>query len=58
EYYFSEQNLANDFYLRKHMDADGWVELALVSKFNRVRLICDEVQTIASALADSVDVEL
>lgn len=57
EYYFSERNLQHDFFLRKHMNPEGWVDLSVVARFNRVRAICSDIAAIASALEASVHVE-
>lgn len=37
EYYFSEDNLVKDLFLRKKMDKQGWVKLELVLSFNKVK---------------------
>ena len=37
EYYFSTENLCRDMYLRGMMDHDGYVKLAEICKFNRIR---------------------
>jgi len=44
EYYFSADNLAGDFYLRRQMDEDGWVLVSLIASFPKVKQIlsCDE----------------
>lgn len=36
EYYFSEENLIRDEYLRKQMDHDGWVALSVIANFKRI----------------------
>jgi len=36
EYYFSEENLRRDLYLRRLMDGEGFVGLGEIIKFNRV----------------------
>ena len=36
EYYFSEENLIRDEYLRKQMDHDGWVALNVIANFKRI----------------------
>lgn len=36
EYYFSPANLARDRFLSQQMDAQGWVPLATVARFNRI----------------------
>ena len=37
EYYFSQENVSHDTYLRSLMDHDGYVSIAEIAKFNRVR---------------------
>ncbi|KII72430.1 La-related protein 1 [Thelohanellus kitauei] len=37
EYYFSQQNLQNDYYMRSQMDQDGWVDLGLIYNFKRIQ---------------------
>ncbi|KAH7315538.1 hypothetical protein KP509_21G054000 [Ceratopteris richardii] len=37
DYYFSVENLCKDVYLRKHMDAEGFVPVSLIAQFNKVR---------------------
>lgn len=37
EYYFSVQNLAMDFFLRQQMDHNGWVDIATIASFNRIK---------------------
>ena len=37
EYYFSDDNLARDFFLRRKMTADGWIPIVLIATFNRVK---------------------
>ncbi|KAI8105759.1 hypothetical protein M9434_000341 [Picochlorum sp. BPE23] len=58
DYYFSPQNLAKDLFLRSKMDAHGWVELAIIAAFNRVRMLTPDLTIIYSALSSSSVVEL
>ncbi|KAL8612458.1 hypothetical protein ACOMHN_058586 [Nucella lapillus] len=60
EYYFSEQNLVRALNLRKNMDSDGWVVIAVISPFRRMlNLVSDKPefnlhrQTIALAAQKS-----
>jgi la-related protein 1 len=48
EYYFSEENLRKDLYLREQLDQGGWAELALVCGFKRLAslLLCTNDQAI------------
>lgn len=59
EYYFGTENLCRDVYLRGKMArAGGWVPLAAVMAFNRVRPLCPSAAFFAEALGDSALVEL
>ena len=53
EYYFSNQNLVRDSYLRCLMDEDGWVPLVLLSTFPKVAREGLELRKVVSALAQS-----
>merc|ERR1719271_776690 len=48
EYYFSEENLRKDTYLRDQLDAGGWAQLELVCGFKRhaCLLLCTNDQAI------------
>ncbi|WOL16792.1 la-related protein 1C isoform X1 [Canna indica] len=37
EFYFSEENLCRDVYLRKNMNKQGWVPISEIANFNRVQ---------------------
>lgn len=39
EYYFGIQNMVKDLYLRKKMDAEGWIPVSVIVAFNRVKTI-------------------
>ncbi|KAH3667257.1 hypothetical protein OGAPHI_002906 [Ogataea philodendri] len=41
EYYFSVENLLKDIYLRRHMDSDGYVSVAFIGGFSRVKILSD-----------------
>lgn len=53
EFYFSRENLVKDVYLRKHMDANGWISLQLLANFPMVRKLGVVMQDIANVLDDS-----
>ncbi|EMS62741.1 hypothetical protein TRIUR3_31616 [Triticum urartu] len=38
DYYFSDENLCKDIFLRRHMDDRGWVPLSLIAGFNQLTL--------------------
>jgi la-related protein 1 len=61
EYYFSEENLRKDTYLRDQLDAGGWAELVLICGFKRLAslLLCTNDQAILfHSLAKSTFLEL
>jgi len=45
EYYFSNENLIKDFFLRRQMDSDGWIPVELLASFRRVRIHTGSVNT-------------
>lgn len=58
EYYFSIENLCKDLFLRKHMDAEGFVNLPILAKFNRLRAITMDYALIRDVCAMSTLIEL
>ncbi|BFZ24152.1 hypothetical protein BsWGS_27191 [Bradybaena similaris] len=58
EYYFSEDNLVKDLYLRKKMDKQGWVELGLVLSFNKVKELKADYKSLIQAIRGSDKLEL
>eukprot|EP00299_Pterocystis_sp_00344_P011268 c5219_g1_i3.p1 GENE.c5219_g1_i3~~c5219_g1_i3.p1 ORF type:complete len:554 (-),score=78.12 c5219_g1_i3:56-1717(-) len=58
EYYFSINNLCRDFYLRKNMDENGWIDLDLILSFNRIRVLTPYVEVVKDALKNSTEVEI
>ncbi|KAM5192086.1 la-related protein 1B [Mantella aurantiaca] len=58
EYYFSLENLERDFYLRRKMDAKGFLPLSLIAGFRRVQCLTTDVGLICEALKNSTEVEL
>ena len=50
EFYFSQHNLQGDFFLRQKMDAQGWVDIAVVAGFKRVQGITRDVEMVKDAL--------
>ena len=43
DYYFSDANLVKDDYLRSNVDDQGWVPIALIASFPRVRSLTTNV---------------
>ena len=37
EYYFGQTNYQKDDHLKKHEDADGWIELSFINNFHKMR---------------------
>nr|XP_054755408.1 la-related protein 1B-like [Lytechinus pictus] len=58
EYYFSVENLVKDIFLRKKMDAEGYLPVSLIASFHRVKALTSDVGIITTALNDSTEVEL
>jgi len=58
EYYFSEENLLKDIYMRRKMDPNGFLPISFVAGFHRVRLLTQDLKTVIDALNDSEIVEL
>ncbi|KAK8673312.1 hypothetical protein V6N13_111658 [Hibiscus sabdariffa] len=57
-YYFSNENLIKDTYLRQNMDEQGWVPIKLIAGFKKVSLLTDNIQLIKDALQSSAVVEV
>lgn len=58
EYYFSDQNLQNDHYLLSLMDNQGWVPIATIADFKRVKRMSTDIAFIIDALQASSTVEV
>ncbi|KAJ6803311.1 la-related protein 1C isoform X1 [Iris pallida] len=58
EYYFSEENLVKDAYLKQKMDEFGWVDLGLIGNFRKVAALTKDMEMIKSAMAASDVVQL
>ncbi|KAK8694536.1 hypothetical protein V6N13_072085 [Hibiscus sabdariffa] len=58
DYYFSNENLIKDIYLRQNMDDQGWVPLKLIASFRKVSLLTDNIQLIRDVLQSSTVVEV
>ncbi|KAK1325001.1 hypothetical protein QJS10_CPA01g00368 [Acorus calamus] len=58
DYYFSDENLIKDVYLKQHMDGQGWVPISLIAGFNRVKQMTTDIQIILNAVRASTLVEL
>lgn len=58
EYYFSEENLQRDFFLRRKMDEGGFLPISLIASFHRVQALTQDVSLVVEALANSTTVEI
>ncbi|PWA75528.1 RNA-binding protein Lupus La [Artemisia annua] len=58
DYYFSNENLVRDTYLRRNMDEQGWVSASLIAGFKKVSQLTDNVQLILDAMRNSTLVEV
>ncbi|KAG8965387.1 hypothetical protein FRC03_000562 [Tulasnella sp. 419] len=58
EYYFSIQNLAKDVFLRNQMDTEGWIDIATIASFNRVRQLTTDLNVVKETMALSQLVEV
>ncbi|KVI02922.1 la-related protein 1C-like [Cynara cardunculus var. scolymus] len=58
DYYFSNENLVKDTYLRRNMDEQGWVPVNLIAGFKKVSCLTDNVQLILDTMRTSSIVEV
>ncbi|XP_078052677.1 la related protein isoform X3 [Augochlora pura] len=58
EYYFSEENLLRDFFLRRKMDAQGFLPITLIASFHRVQTLTTDVGLVIEAIMESDKLEL
>lgn len=58
EYYFSEENLNRDFYLRRKMDPEGFLPVTLIASFHRVQALTADLSIIITAIQESDKLEL
>ncbi|KAK3231882.1 hypothetical protein Dsin_003763 [Dipteronia sinensis] len=58
DYYFSDANLIKDEYLKSNMDEQGWVPIALIAGFPRVKNLTTNIQLILDSLRTSTVVEV
>ncbi|XP_066999718.2 la-related protein 1B isoform X2 [Anabrus simplex] len=58
EYYFSEENLLRDFFLRRKMDSEGYLPVTLIASFHRVQALSTDVKVVLSAIKDSEVLEV
>ncbi|CAN4123512.1 unnamed protein product [Withania somnifera] len=58
DYYFSNENLIKDTFLRRNMDEHGWVPVTLIASFKKVMELTDNIQLILNAVRSSTVVEV
>ncbi|KAJ7953166.1 la-related protein 1C-like [Quillaja saponaria] len=58
DYYFSNENLIRDTYLRQNMDEQGWVPIKLIAGFKKVMHLTDNIQLILDSVRSSSVVEV
>ncbi|XP_039301988.1 la-related protein 1B [Solenopsis invicta] len=58
EYYFSEENLVKDFFLRRKMNAQGFLPLTLIASFQRVQNLTMDLDLVIEAVLESDRLEL
>jgi len=46
EYYFSDENLQKDFFLRNQMDEEGFVPISVIANFNRLQALTQDTDLI------------
>lgn len=57
EYYFSEENLTGDFFLRRKMDPEGCIPVTLIASFHRVLALTTDVALLINAIKESEKLE-
>lgn len=58
EYYFSEDNLLKDIFLRKNMNKDGWVPVILLMTFRKLKNLTQDRDFVVQTMQSSEFVEL
>lgn len=58
EYYFSEENLMKDFFLRRKMDSEGYLPVTLIASFHRLQALTTDLSMILTAVRTSDKLEL
>ncbi|XP_042038686.1 la-related protein 1B-like [Salvia splendens] len=53
EYYFSDDNLARDVYLKQYMDDNGWVPITFIASFPRIVGLTKDIGLILFTLISS-----
>ncbi|XP_046395007.1 la-related protein 1 isoform X2 [Ischnura elegans] len=58
EYYFSQENLLRDFFMRRKMDPEGFLPVTLIASFHRVMALTLDLSLIIQAIQESELLEL
>ncbi|GLU19732.1 hypothetical protein SLE2022_359640 [Rubroshorea leprosula] len=58
DYYFSNENLIKDTFLRQNMDLHGWVSIKLIAGFKKVLHLTEDIPLILDAVQRSTVVEV
>lgn len=58
EYYFSDENLERDFFIRRKMDADGYLPITLIASFHRIQALSSDIQVVLTAVQESDKLEI
>jgi la-related protein 1 len=58
EYYFSIENLEQDFFLRRKMHVQGFLPISLIAGFHRVQALTTNLNLILEALKNSTEAEI
>nr|XP_053626352.1 la-related protein 1B-like [Cherax quadricarinatus] len=58
EYYFSEENLTDDIFMRRNMSKDGYIPASLIASFNRMQQLTQNVKFIVDACKTSKELEV
>ncbi|KAK0083200.1 hypothetical protein PV325_009187 [Microctonus aethiopoides] len=58
EYYFSEENLLRDFFMRRKMDSQGFIPITLIASFHRVQALTTDVALVIESILESDKLEM
>lgn len=58
EYYFSEENLMRDFFMRRKMDKEGFLPITLIASFHRVQALTTDVSLVINSIIESDELEM
>lgn len=53
EYYFSEENLNRDYFIRRKMDPEGFLPIPLIASFHRVQALSADLALVLTAIKES-----